>query len=1394
MGNERSHWFGLFAARQKTLSAEQILEVARQSEEARDDLGAALVQKGLITPQEAETLARMVEETMQATEQSTPEEQAQTFQTFADTVGAGFVETLARTLEIPISEAATLVQPGVPVADAVTVVQPGAAGADAATLVQPGAAGADAVTVVLPGASAPDAVTVVMPGVSGPEAATVGIAGSVSGPEDATVAGSMPQGGETVGRTGDLEQTISRDVWRSLRKDEAVPAVQEHAGRYEEIRKFGAGGMGQILLVHDAHLGRDVALKQLLTHMVGGATYTRTASGAPTASVLTVPMIARFLQEARVTGQLEHPSIVPVYELGYRSDGSLYYTMKLVRGRTLQEGIEQAGSLRERLNLLTHFLDLCHALAYAHSRGVVHRDLKPLNVMIGEFGETVLIDWGIAKIRGTQDVQAKELVESIQMLRVGETGATVKTMYGQAMGSPYYMPPEQAVGDIDKIDERSDVYALGAILYVLLTGQPPYFGLKAREFLEKVKSFPPKPPRAIAPDVPPELAAVCEKAMAHKPEDRYPTAKQLADEIQQYISGGRVGAYAYSLHDIIRHFVKKHRAVFTTSGIALVILIASAVGYGITLHYKNVELATTNTELVDTNVQLDASKKEAVTQRDEAVLQTKNARRSLYAATVSLAGRNLDENQVGAARERIAMCPVEYRGWEWGHLLYRGNADCMNIKGAARGLAFAAQGQQLISSSNNGKILLTDLKTGETVKTYAEEAGRNSALAASATGDRIAVCGDQSLTVWDTASGQVLLEFAQPQKVTSPRQVSISADGAYVAGTMADKKIRVWKIGGNDPIFEVPIPIEDKGLHIAFSPDSERLMVTYREFGGDLDARMLKLFSVPSGEASGQLTLDKENPASAACFNASGELVALGSLSSIQIIDTKTCKKTRTIELSEFQIELQDSLAFHPLGQWLAAASGTGDVGLWDLSTGELVKLVRKGHEDKVRSLAFSHNGQWLATTSYDRTVRLWSVPDLRLARVFQGHDSPVQSVIFNSEDTCLLTGSLGQSAKVWDLSAEVEFLELAQLDFHAAKGLLAGTLKSAPEQVLLWDAQNGHRIRPLAASAGKVEPLAFNAQGSLVGGCAEGKVLCWKVEDGSLLSEKEIAGEPTQLSFGGDNYLGVLTKEGFSVIDSATGTEVTRLAEATMAAFNADGTRLAASFSGPGENDRLTVTVRIVETATGKALGEFATPTSFSVKTRVIPEFLFTADGSRLFSSLTKEEKVTDILTWDLVKNAAGPVCKGHTEAITSLALSADGAWLASGSRDNEARIWDAVTGEPVGSPLKGHAAEVMQVTFSPDRHRLVTASQDRTFKIWDTQNGEELLTLQQSARTTAGVVMPERAIFNPDGSQLITLTDPITSPIVLHAFPFSEKDWGGTDEIKQDDVEAYKRKYWSQ
>ena len=310
--------------------------------------------------------------------------------------------------------------------------------------------------------------------------------------------------------------------------------------------EIARGGMGRILEAHDRRLGRQVAIKELLYD--------------------TGDLRARFEREARITARLQHPAIVHVLEAGTWPSGEPFYVMKLVAGESLDKVIAARATLAERLALLPHVIAAVDALAYAHSRKVIHRDLKPANILIGEFGETVVIDWGLAKDLA-DGAGHGEVAIGPQRPTPGETRETIA---GSVMGTPAYMPAEQARGDA--VDERADVHALGAMLYHLLAGAPPYTGKTTELILDAVIAGPPPPLATRAAGIPPDLIAIVEKAMAHHPADRYPTAQGLADDLKKFSTGQLVGAHHYSLRQLLSRWLRRYRAPVMVAAAACVIL------------------------------------------------------------------------------------------------------------------------------------------------------------------------------------------------------------------------------------------------------------------------------------------------------------------------------------------------------------------------------------------------------------------------------------------------------------------------------------------------------------------------------------------------------------------------------------------------------------------------------------------------------------------------------------------------------------------------------------------------------------------------------------------------------------------------------------------------------
>ncbi len=344
------------------------------------------------------------------------------------------------------------------------------------------------------------------------------------------------------------------------------PAVALDA-RFSDVRELARGGMGVVLSAHDPYLHRDVAIKVLLPR------------GRDERQ-----LVRRFVEEAQVTGQLEHPNIVPVYEFDASDDGGWYFAMRLAPGRSLADvlasvessGDESAYPLARRL---ADFLKICDAVDYAHSRGVIHRDLKPANVMIGDHGEVLVVDWGLAKLlgaaaEGSLDVDADLLVEATRR----------RTRVGALLGTLHYMPPEQARGEVERIDERSDVYALGATLYQMLAFAPPVDGPRAAAVLDRVIAGAIVPPsrRAPARRIPREVEAIAMKALRTRPEDRYPNVTRLKEDVEAWLDSRPVSAVRYDPLRRAAKWVVRHRPVAAVAAAAVVCLvglgIASDVG------------------------------------------------------------------------------------------------------------------------------------------------------------------------------------------------------------------------------------------------------------------------------------------------------------------------------------------------------------------------------------------------------------------------------------------------------------------------------------------------------------------------------------------------------------------------------------------------------------------------------------------------------------------------------------------------------------------------------------------------------------------------------------------------------------------------------------------------
>jgi serine/threonine protein kinase/formylglycine-generating enzyme required for sulfatase activity len=336
--------------------------------------------------------------------------------------------------------------------------------------------------------------------------------------------------------------------------------------RFRRLRKHAKGGLGEVFVALDSELEREVALKEIQARH----------ADHPESR-------ARFLTEGKVTGALEHPGIVPVYGMGVYPDGRPYYAMRFIKGDSLKDAIaayhapdRQGASASERSlemrQLLGRFVDVCNAITYAHSRGVIHRDIKPANVMLGKFGETLVVDWGLAKVVGQGDIETTDSL-------VVSSGDSALTHAGQALGTPAYMSPEQAGGRLDRLGPATDTYSLGATLYCLLTGQAPFTEKDVGVVLARVQKGDFKPPRQVNASIPAALAALCLKAMALRPEDRYASPRELSGEIERFLADEPISAYREPFKVRAGRWTRRHPAVVAgTVALVFTTLLVGSIG------------------------------------------------------------------------------------------------------------------------------------------------------------------------------------------------------------------------------------------------------------------------------------------------------------------------------------------------------------------------------------------------------------------------------------------------------------------------------------------------------------------------------------------------------------------------------------------------------------------------------------------------------------------------------------------------------------------------------------------------------------------------------------------------------------------------------------------------
>lgn len=797
------------------------------------------------------------------------------------------------------------------------------------------------------------------------------------------------------------------------RRQPAGP-VEVSPEHYEVIGELARGGIGVIRRAHDHRTGRDVAIKELLVP-------SRRAQ-------------LRFEREARITAQLQHPSIVPVYEVGHWPDGSLFYAMKIVAGRPLDEVVSEALDADARLALVPRILPAVEAIAYAHEHGVIHRDLKPANILLGKYGETVVIDWGLAaRISSSSEEQVGFI-----------------TQEGYVIGTPSYMSPEQATGA--SVDARTDVYALGALLYHALSGQAPYVGKSAEEVLDGLLAGPPMALSERAPSTPPDLVSIVEKAMARCTSDRYADAGELARDLEAFTTGRLVSAYSYTSWELVVRFVRKNRAL-TAAVVALLLFALVGVGAIVSANRVSerqrlraeaaerlalVEERTAHERLAHVHwraavwrlqrgehLKAEVLAAGALVEQDEAQAIARRLGDPEPASAASAAGPRGNWATAKALRYASRVRTLEgHEDWLYGLLPSpdgrflvstsadrRGviwdtrNAKAHRVLEGHRGTVFQAalrrDGRQLATSSYDGTVRLWTFPEGEYERALAPPASRLYGLCYAPNG-ALFIAAPGAITVFDPRSGEQTARIEVP--MSTPWQLRCPTDQSWGVLGGAGEEVLLLDLESKS----VPRRFVTGGASVrcaALTPDGQKVLA--------MDRRgVLCRFDRETGAEEQRVDLRSE--CRALVTSPDGRWIAIGG-EEILIVDAATFRLVTRLHGHRLHVA---ALAFDRAGRALFSGGRDGRVVEWQINDDAAGFAVLTPSTSEVDTVRVSPDGRWLASAGDDPIVRVWELPAAVPARAFEGHREPVRALRF-LDNKRLISSGLDQTLRTWDLGRE---------------------------------------------------------------------------------------------------------------------------------------------------------------------------------------------------------------------------------------------------------------------------------------------------------------------------------------------------------------------------------------